>query len=108
MSLIKKKLQEKKVSLWLVSIIQLPPVVTSHITTAQHQNQDDDISTTLLTRLQALFRFHLFLLALVCLCVFVCIVLCNFIIGIDSLTPNWTNCSLRLGFLIYKMGVRVK
>lgn len=74
-----------------------------YVKIVQYRNQENDIGTIPLTRLQALFGFHQFLHACTRLCVCVC-----FITRIDSLT-SWANCSnsLSLGFLIYKIGVKI-
>lgn len=71
-----KKLQKKKKKVQRglqLDLTQLSPMVISYIKIAQYQNQENDIGTILLARLQALFRFHLFLQAFICLCVYPCV-----------------------------------
>lgn len=66
---------------------QLPPEAASYITVAQHQNQDANTGTILLTSLQALFKFLQFFF-LTCIHLCVCIVLCNLIPRIGSITTT--------------------
>lgn len=58
---------------------QLSPVTTSYVTIARHQVQGNDISTTSSAGLQTLLRFQECFHALICVCMFLCIVRFSFI-----------------------------
>lgn len=60
-----------------VPFTQLSPLLASYITTAQYQIQWSNVGTPPLAGLHPFFIFHEFSHALIHVCMFVCIVLCD-------------------------------